>query len=181
MNSDKAGLPEHYLLKLVDTFVPMELNDRKYSNKEITVHWKPAKCIHATTCYRELREVFDPRKRPWVNMEGSSTNKIIDIVRRCPTDALTYEWNEKGKVSDKPPESALAIADKLKTAENHPAEIRIMNDGPYVVEGDFTIIGSDGQELKRMLMTSFCRCGASEEMPFCDGSHRIEDFTHSCD
>ncbi len=62
-----------------------------------------------------------------------------------------------------------------------PVEIRIMKNGPYVVEGDFTLIGSNGQELRQMLMTSFCRCGASEEMPFCDGSHRIEDFTDSCD
>ena len=159
----------------------MDPNDRKYSSKEITVHWKPATCIHATTCYRELNEVFNPRERPWIKMDGASTEKIIDIVRRCPTDALTYEWNEEGKASDKAPGSGPAEADMLKEAENHPAEIRIMRDGPYVVEGDFTMIGSDGQELKRMLMTSFCRCGASEEMPFCDGSHRIEDFTDSCD
>jgi hypothetical protein len=114
-------------------------------------------------------------------MDAASTEKIIDIVRRCPTDALTYEWVEEGKVSDKAPGSGPAEADMLKEAQNHPAEIRIMRDGPYVVEGDFTMIGSDGQELKRMFMTSFCRCGASEEMPFCDGTHRIEDFTHSCD
>jgi len=160
----------------------MEQNNRKYSNKDITVHWKPAKCIHATTCYKELREVFNPRERPWIKMDGASTEKIIDIVRRCPTDALTFEWNEEGKVSDKPPESDSSLeAGMLKKAENQPAAIRIMRDGPYVVEGDFTIIGSDGQELKRMLMTSFCRCGASEEMPFCDGSHRIENFKDSCD
>ena len=159
----------------------MDPNNREYSNKEITVHWKPARCIHATTCYRELNEVFKPSERPWVNMDGASTEKIIDIVRRCPTDALTYEWREEGKVSEKAPESGLAEADMLKEAENHPAEIRIMKNGPYVVEGDFSVIGSNGQELRQMFMTSFCRCGASEEMPFCDGSHRIEDFTDSCD
>jgi uncharacterized Fe-S cluster protein YjdI len=159
----------------------MDPNDRKYANKEITVHWKPAKCIHATTCYRELIEVFNPRNRPWVNMEGASTEKIIDIVRRCPTDALTYEWKEPGKVSEKPPESLFSEESRLKEAQDQGAEIRIMKNGSYVVEGDFTIIGSDGQELKKMLMTSFCRCGASKEMPFCDGSHRIEDFTNSCE
>jgi uncharacterized Fe-S cluster protein YjdI len=159
----------------------MDPNDRKYSNKDITVHWKPAKCIHATTCYRELREVFDPRKRPWVNMDGAPTEKILDIVRRCPTDALTFEWNEAGKASDKPPLPFPSETSRPKEAEGQPTEIRIMRDGPYVVEGDFMIIGSDGKELKKMLMTSFCRCGASGEMPFCDGSHRLEDFTNSCD
>jgi uncharacterized Fe-S cluster protein YjdI len=169
------------LSKLVDTFVFMDQNNRTYSNKDIKVHWKPAKCIHATTCYRELREVFNPRERPWIKMDGASTEKIIDIVRRCPTDALTYEWLEAGKTSDKAPASGLSDESRLKEVENQPAEIRIMKDGPYVVEGDFTIIGNNGQELKKMLMTSFCRCGASEEMPYCDGTHRIEDFTHSCD
>ena len=181
MESRGVESPEHSNLKLVYTFVTMDANDRKYSNSEITVHWKPAKCIHATTCYRELRKVFDPRKRPWVDMYGAPTDDILDIVRRCPTNALTFEWNEEGQISDKPPESELSQEERLKEAENQPAEIRIMRDGPYVVEGDFTIIGSDGQEKKKMLMTSFCRCGASEEMPFCDGSHRLEDFTHSCD
>lgn len=159
----------------------MDPNDRKYANKDITVHWKPAKCIHATTCYRELIEVFNPRNRPWVNMEGAPTEKIIDIVRRCPTNALTYEWNDPGRVSEKPPESMLSEDSRLNEVPDKGAEIRIMNNGPYVVEGDFAIIGSDGQELKRMRMISFCRCGASREMPFCDGSHRIADFNHNCD
>jgi len=159
----------------------MDPNERNYSNKEITVHWKPAKCIHATTCYRELLEVFNPRNRPWINMDGAPTEKIIDIVRKCPTDALTYEWKEEGKVSEKAPDSASSTESRLMEVQQLPVEIRIMKNGPYVVEGDFKVFGSDGQELKPMLMTSFCRCGASEEMPFCDGSHRIENFTNSCD
>jgi uncharacterized Fe-S cluster protein YjdI/CDGSH-type Zn-finger protein len=168
-------------MNLVVTFAGMDPNDRKYTNKDITVHWKPSRCIHATTCYKELREVFDPRKRPWVNMDGASTDKIIDIVRRCPTEALTYEWNEAGKVSDKAPASVPNQETRLREAANRPTEIRIMKDGPNVVEGDFTIIGSDGTKMKKWLLTSFCRCGASSEMPFCDGSHRVDNFTHSCD
>jgi len=45
-----------------------------------------------------------------------------------------------------------------------------------VVEGKFTILGSDDQELKPTTMTSFCRCGASRNMPYCDGTHRKIDF-----
>ena len=72
----------------------MDKTDRKYTNGEITVFWQPKKCIHATTCYRELIEVFNPRKRPWVNMDGASTEEIIRVVKLCPTQALTYKYNK---------------------------------------------------------------------------------------
>ena len=161
----------------------LDPNERAYTNGEITVHWKPSTCIHATTCYKELIAVFNPRKRPWVNMQGAPTEKIIEIIKKCPTDALTYDWNDPSKKSDKPFDgSGEAIEEKsLQKMAGKPVEIRIMKNGPYVVEGDFRVIGADGQEKKRMLMTSFCRCGASESMPYCDGSHRIDNFTSTCD
>ena len=161
----------------------MDHNDRTYTNGEISVHWKPSACIHATTCYRELARVFNPRQRPWVNMDGAPTAKIIEIVKKCPTDALTYDWNDPSKISDKPGKgSSEAMANKSRQKmAGQPVEIRIMKDGPYVVEGDFRVRWMDGEEMKPMLMTSFCRCGKSEGMPFCDGSHRIENFTSSCD
>lgn len=140
----------------------MDPNERSYTNGEITVHWKPSACIHATTCYRELIEVFNPRKRPWVNMQGAPSERIIDIVRKCPTDALTYDWNDPSEKSDKPP-----IAPRVKQVE-----IRIMKNGPYVVRGDFRVTGPDGKKMKPVPVASFCGCGASKNKPFCDGSHR---------
>ena len=160
----------------------MDPNDRSYTNGEITVHWKPSTCIHATTCYRELGRVFNPRHRPWVNMKGASTDRIIDIIKRCPTDALTYDWNDSSKKSEKPQQlSDEALSESLEKMTGKPVEIRIMKNGPYVVVGDFRVTGADGVEKKQMVMTSFCRCGASEDMPFCDGTHRIDNFTSSCD
>jgi uncharacterized Fe-S cluster protein YjdI len=151
-----------------------ENNDREYTNGEITVFWKPSKCIHATTCYRELIEVFNPRKRPWINMDGASTTEIIRVVGLCPTEALSYKWNKEKEnlTTIKTGNQILEI-----TEGDQPAEIRVMKDGPLVIKGNFIIKGSDGKEMRKMKMASFCRCGHSGNMPFCDGTHRKIEFS----
>lgn len=149
-------------------------NDREYTNGEITVYWKPSKCIHVTTCYRELIEVFNPRKRPWINMEGAPTDDIIRIVDLCPTDALSYKRN---KDIDAKKLEKKTIVEEVKIDTSAGAEIRVMKDGPLVIKGSFTIVGSGGSELKHMKMASFCRCGQSLKMPFCDGMHRKVNFS----
>ncbi len=67
--------------------------NKKYSNNDITVHWKPDVCIHSGKCAQSLISVFNPRKKPWITMEGAPTEEIIATVRRCPSGALSFENN----------------------------------------------------------------------------------------
>jgi uncharacterized Fe-S cluster protein YjdI len=152
----------------------MDKKDRQYSNGEITVFWKPGKCVHATTCYRELIEVFNPRRRPWVDMSGAPTDRIIEVVEKCPTQALSWKWDneemnqEHQKTKEEPTVQSLP--------EEQPVWVQVMRDGPVVVQGKFKVFDGDGKELKTWSFTSFCRCGESLNMPFCDGNHRKAGF-----
>jgi len=155
-------------------------NDRRYSNKEITVYWKPFACIHASYCYRELLAVFDPIRRPWVNMKGAPTEKIIETVDMCPTEALTWKWNddEKNKMVGKNHTNHVKFRrpelmdniDKSVRREN-PVTVKIMTDGPVVITGNFTLKYKGNTKEIRETLISLCRCGKSDIQPFCDGSH----------
>ena len=78
----------------------MSQQTHKYSNGEITVVWKPGICQHSTICWKGLIEVFDPRKRPWINMDGATTERIIEQVKKCPSGALSYFLNGDKEISE---------------------------------------------------------------------------------
>lgn len=64
---------------------------KTYSNGDVTIVWKPSQCIHSAICFKGLGEVFDPRKRPWITLENSTPEKIIDQVKKCPSGALSLK------------------------------------------------------------------------------------------
>jgi uncharacterized Fe-S cluster protein YjdI len=67
----------------------------RYSNGEVTVVWQPALCIHSAICARGLPNVFDPRRRPWVILDGHESDAIVNQVEQCPSGALSIERVEK--------------------------------------------------------------------------------------
>lgn len=67
---------------------------KEYTNGEITIVWQSAKCIHSANCVRNNPDVFQPKEKPWIKPEASTTEKIIDTVKKCPSGALTYFLNE---------------------------------------------------------------------------------------
>lgn len=132
---------------------------KKYTNGEITVVWKPNLCSHSTNCWHGLGSVFKPKERPWVQMEGATTEQIADQVNKCPSGALSYYRNNE---ADKPDQSA---------SSTEPTVVQVSPNGPLLVMGEIVIKHRDGSEEKRSAKTSLCRCGQSGNKPFCDGSH----------
>jgi uncharacterized Fe-S cluster protein YjdI len=157
---------------------------RRYTNGEITVYWKPESCVHASHCYRELIEVFDPGKRPWVDMYGASTDQIIETVNLCPTDALSWKWNEEEKNKEIDPDQLNHIIYRRpelvgsvnEVPKEKPATIKVMPDGPLVISGSFTLRYSNVNKEVNDSIISLCRCGLSNHQPFCDGAHRKAEF-----
>lgn len=136
---------------------------KQYTNGEVTIVWKPQECIHSTICFKGLGEVFDPRKRPWITPEKSTTEKIVDQVKKCPSGALSYYMNKDAPGGDVKVESETIV-------EATP-------NGPLLVYGNVSVKDSSGTITKKNNVTAFCRCGSSSNKPFCDGTHKKIGFS----
>jgi uncharacterized Fe-S cluster protein YjdI/CDGSH-type Zn-finger protein len=131
---------------------------RRYETDALTVLWDAQRCIHTGICLRALPEVFDVRARPWVRMENASTDAIVAAVEKCPTGALRYECDGE--------------------PETGPAETTMVPipNGPLLVRGRLRVIDSTGAVLADETRLALCRCGKSQNEPFCDNSHRRVGF-----
>jgi len=60
--------------------------------------------------------------------------------------------------------------------------ITVRNNGPIRVEGDFELVDAEGRQygLAGRTAISLCRCGLSEDKPFCDGHHGVQGFESLC-
>jgi uncharacterized Fe-S cluster protein YjdI len=136
---------------------------KEYSNGEVTVVWKPELCIHSGICVNGLEDVFKPKEKPWIKIEAASSEALINQVKECPSGALSHYMNSE-KESNK--ENLTEEATKIEVREN----------GPLVVHGNLKITHANGSTESRERVTTFCRCGASSNKPFCDGAHKAIEF-----
>lgn len=134
---------------------------KKYTNGEITVVWKPDLCIHSTLCWKGLGAVFQPKERPWVRMDGATSEQIMAQVDKCPSGALSWQRNVSTEVMPEMDASTV---------------IEVTSDGPLIVSGRITLKHTDGREESKDRKTALCRCGQSSKKPFCDGTHTKVGF-----
>jgi CDGSH-type Zn-finger protein/uncharacterized Fe-S cluster protein YjdI len=128
----------------------------EYRGQKIVIRFDGQKCIHSRNCVLGRPDVFVPNAPgAWIQPDGSSAEEIAAIARSCPSGAITYE-----RLDGAPDEAAPPVN-----------VIRIRENGPLAVHGALAI---DGQPA--MLRATLCRCGASKNKPFCDGSHTAAHF-----
>lgn len=62
---------------------------QEFKNNRIIVRFDENVCRHAGECVRGLPAVFDPSKDPWIDVNAASAEEIAEVVRRCPSGALS--------------------------------------------------------------------------------------------
>jgi CDGSH-type Zn-finger protein len=145
--------------KGTNTADPAKNKRETYKGKRITIFDNRAICAHAGYCTDELKSVFRMRDEPWIDADGAEVEQIVATVRKCPSGALSYAI---GGVEAKPPEREPMIT--------------VTKDGPYAITGSVglpTATFGDGATAEHYTL---CRCGASKNKPFCDGSHWAVEF-----
>ena len=133
---------------------------RVYANDAIEVHWEPKLCIHVRNCVRGLPQVFDPDARPWVVVDAADADRVADAVLTCPTGALHFRRLDGGAQEQAP----------------DPPSVEPRPNGPLFVRGRVQIVDAEGRLIREDTRLALCRCGASGNKPFCDGSHRRIGF-----
>jgi CDGSH-type Zn-finger protein len=123
-------------------------------------------CMHSKFCFNKMSGI---RKLLPESTETTSKSSIIAMVDRCPSGSFSYELsidNEFQPMEAIVPEAISVIGqDKIQNSA-----------GPLWVTGDVKIVGSDGKQVETRNRVTLCRCGASKNKPFCDGSHIKIEF-----
>lgn len=128
---------------------------KEYTNGELTIVWKPKMCIHAGVCVKTLPKVYNPKAKPWLKIENASTEELKAQILKCPSGALTYYMNDK----------------ENRETETLEIKVEVLENGPLLVYGTLNVVDKSGTSEIRNKITAFCRCGYSNNKPYCDGTH----------
>ena len=131
-----------------------------YPGAETDVHWDQRLCIHIGECGRAEGDLFVGGRKPWCQPDLVQIRNVTDVVERCPTGALTYQRKDGG--------DAEMAADRNS--------ITVANHGALYVKGDLSIDGAADDMAGVRFRAALCRCGKSENKPFCDNSHEGAGF-----
>lgn len=128
-----------------------------YAGREITIHDNRSVCAHIGNCTDHSPDVFRMKTEPWIDPNGGPRDKTAATIRTCPSGALGY-----------------TIGGQREPAAASEPGIDVLKDGPYFVSGG-AVLKADPAPLNSEHYT-LCRCGASKNKPYCDGSHWERKF-----
>jgi len=120
------------------------------------IEFDASKCIHSRNCVLDRPDVFVPNvPGEWIRPDAATPDEVVALARNCPSGAIVARRLDGG------PEEAPPLVNTVRVLEN----------GPFAVHATLTINGSPAG-----YRATLCRCGQSQQKPFCDGSHTAAGF-----
>ncbi|MEU4191926.1 CDGSH iron-sulfur domain-containing protein [Kribbella sp. NPDC026611] len=155
----------------VDAKSPDRVPDRRdaYVGLQVEVFDNRGICQHSGLCTDRLATVFRQGKEPFVAPSGGRMDEIVRAVRDCPSGALSYGID------------GVEARDEVDRHGTREPAIEVTKDGPYRITGGVPLHDNDGDDVPRNEGASLehyalCRCGHSQNKPFCSGMHWYVDF-----
>jgi CDGSH-type Zn-finger protein/truncated hemoglobin YjbI len=141
-----------------------------YPGQQLTIFDNRGICQHSGFCTDRLSSVFHAGRDPFVTPAGGRADDVVAAIRACPSGALSFavdDVEERGTV------------DYHGTREQ---AIEVSKDGPYRITGGLPLVDGAGEDVPRAEGSSpehyaLCRCGHSQNKPFCSGMHWYVSFT----
>jgi CDGSH-type Zn-finger protein/uncharacterized Fe-S cluster protein YjdI len=137
--------------------VPRTVDGVDYiEGKDLTLIYEGKKCIHSRFCVTWGPKVFMANVQgPWIRPDAMETDALVEIAHVCVSGAIRYQRKD-GKHDELPPPVNL---------------VSVREGGPYAVRAQLVLDGKPTH-----FRATLCRCGASKNKPFCDGSHHEVNF-----
>ena len=133
------------------------------NGKQVRILFDGSKCIHSRGCVLSRPDVFVPNvKGEWIYPDRATPAEIAELAHQCPSGAIRYEMLN-GQADETPP-----LVNTVRAREN----------GPLAFWGELNIAAAESGSQPTYRAT-LCRCGASKNKPYCDGSHNAAGFTAS--
>ena len=150
---------------------PKRVPDQRdtYPGEQVTIFDNRGICQHSGLCSDRLPTAFRTKEEPFVAPSGGRMDELVRAVRDCPSGALSLAFDGV---------EARDLTDRHGLREQ---AIEITQDGPYRVTGALPLADSAGTDVPRAAGSSrehyaLCRCGHSQNKPFCSGMHWYVDF-----
>ncbi len=150
---------------------PKRVPDRRdtYPGQQLTVLDNRGICQHAGFCTDRLATVFRAGQEPFVAPSGGRMDEIIRAVRDCPSGALSYAFG------------GTEAREHVDWDNSRGPAVAVTKDGPYRIIGRIPLTGPGGSPVARSEGSSaehyaLCRCGHSQNKPFCSGMHWYVEF-----
>ena len=136
---------------------PYDKRAEVYKGPELTLR-DDERCAYARFCHRKDGDVW--ALTALAENDGIK-EEAIEASWHCPTGRLTHKDNETGKTYEQEFDPSIVI---LEDPEQNAS-------GPLFVRGGISLVSEDGQEYETRNRYALCRCGYSENKPFCDAAH----------